>query len=69
MEVDTTVNEADIGRVKEGQEAEFTVDAYPNATFKGTVFQVRNAPVTVQNVVTYTVVIQVDNKDFVSSPA
>jgi len=68
MEVDTTVNEADIGRVKEGQEAEFTVDAYPNATFKGTVFQVRNAPVTVQNVVTYTVVIQVDNKDLRLKP-
>jgi len=68
MQVDTTVNEADIGRVKEGQEAEFTVDAYPNATFKGTVFQVRNAPVTVQNVVTYTVVIQVDNKDLRLKP-
>ncbi|HMK43329.1 MAG TPA: efflux RND transporter periplasmic adaptor subunit [Dissulfurispiraceae bacterium] len=68
MEVDTTVNEADIGRVKEGQDAEFTVDAYPGAAFKGKVFQVRNAPVTVQNVVTYTVVIQVDNKDLKLKP-
>lgn len=68
MQVDTNINEADIGRVKEGQEAIFTVDAYPNETFKGKVFQVRNAPITVQNVVTYTVVIQVDNKDLKLKP-
>lgn len=68
MQVDTSINEADIGRVKEGQDATFTVDAYPNETFRGKVFQVRNAPITVQNVVTYTVVIQVDNKDFKLKP-
>jgi HlyD family secretion protein len=68
MQVDTTVNEADIGRVKEGQDVEFTVDAYPDTTFKGTVFQVRNAPVTVSNVVTYTVVIKVDNKELKLKP-
>jgi HlyD family secretion protein len=63
MQVDTAVNEADIGKVKEGQNVEFSVDAYPDTVFKGTVFQVRNAPITVQNVVTYTVVIQVANPD------
>lgn len=68
MEVDTTVNEADIGKVKEGQFVEFSVDAYPEIIFKGKVFQVRNAPITVQNVVTYTVVIQVDNKDLKLRP-
>lgn len=68
MQVDTTVNEADIGRVKEGQDVEFTVDAYPDTIFKGKVFQVRNAPVTVSNVVTYTVVIKVDNKELKLKP-
>jgi HlyD family secretion protein len=68
MQVDTTVNEADIGRVKEGQDVEFTVDAYPDTIFKGNVFQVRNAPVTVSNVVTYTVVIKVDNKELKLKP-
>jgi HlyD family secretion protein len=68
MEVDASVNEADIGKVKEGQKVEFTVDAFPEITFKGKVFQVRNAPITVSNVVTYTVVIQVDNKDLKLRP-
>jgi HlyD family secretion protein len=68
MEVDASVNEADIGKVKDGQPVEFTVDAFPDITFKGTVFQVRNAPITVSNVVTYTVVIQVDNKDLKLKP-
>jgi HlyD family secretion protein len=68
MEVDASVNEADIGKVKEGQPVEFTVDAFPEITFKGTVFQVRNAPITVSNVVTYTVVIQVDNKELKLRP-
>ncbi|RJQ50052.1 MAG: efflux RND transporter periplasmic adaptor subunit [Nitrospiraceae bacterium] len=61
MQINTNVDEADIGRVKEGQDVEFSVDAYPDIVFKGKVSQIRNAPVTVQNVVTYDVVIRVDN--------
>jgi HlyD family secretion protein len=63
MQIDTNVAEADIGSVKVGQEAEFTVDAYPDSTFKGKAWQIRRAPITVQNVVTYDVVIQVSNRD------
>jgi HlyD family secretion protein len=61
MQIDTNVDEADIGRVAEGQHVEFGVDAYPDIVFKGNVSQVRNAPIIVQNVVTYDVVIKVDN--------
>jgi HlyD family secretion protein len=61
MQVDTNVSEADVGRVREGHPAVFTVDAYPGTTFRGAVAQVRNAPITVQNVVTYDVVVAVDN--------
>jgi HlyD family secretion protein len=61
MQVDTNVSESDVGRVHEGQPAAFTVDAYPGQPFHGKVAQVRNAPITVQNVVTYDVVIAVDN--------
>jgi HlyD family secretion protein len=61
MQINTSVDEADIGRVIHGQDVEFTVDAYPDVTFKGKVWQIRNAPITVQNVVTYDVVIKVDN--------
>jgi HlyD family secretion protein len=68
MQIDTNVDEADIGRVKTGMEVEFTVDAYPETTFKGKVFQVRNAPIIVQNVVTYDVVIKVDNPDLRLKP-
>lgn len=63
MQIDANVDEADIGRIKVGQQADFTVDAYPDTAFKGTVSQVRNAPITVQNVVTYDVVIKVDNRE------
>jgi HlyD family secretion protein len=63
MQVDTNVSESDIGGITEGKSATFVVDAYPNQVFKGTVMQVRNAPITVQNVVTYNVVIGVDNSD------
>jgi HlyD family secretion protein len=63
MQIDTNVAESDIGQVKVGQEVEFSVDAYPDTTFKGKVWQVRRAPITVQNVVTYDVVVQVDNRD------
>ncbi|MBI5525540.1 MAG: efflux RND transporter periplasmic adaptor subunit [Deltaproteobacteria bacterium] len=68
MQIDTNVAEADIGRVREGQDVEFRVDAYPDATFSGVVFQVRNAPITVQNVVTYDVVVKVDNSDLRLKP-
>jgi HlyD family secretion protein len=68
MQIDTNVDEADIGNVKVGQDVEFTVDAYPNTTFKGKVWQVRNAPIIVQNVVTYDVVIQVDNPELELKP-
>jgi len=64
MQIDTNVAESDIGRVSMGQDVEFTVDAYPDTTFKGKVWQKRQAPITVQNVVTYDVVIQVNNSDF-----
>jgi HlyD family secretion protein len=61
MQVLTTVDESDIGRISIGQEATFTVDAYPDERFTGTISQIRLAPVTVQNVVNYTVVISVNN--------
>ena len=54
--------------VEVSQEATFTVDAYPERTFRGRVSEVRNAPTTIQNVVTYDVVIQVGNKDFKLKP-
>ena len=61
MQIDSSVVEADIGRVNAGQPVEFTVDAYPDTAFKGVVSEVRNAPIVVQNVVTYDAVIKVDN--------
>ncbi|MFH1148106.1 MAG: efflux RND transporter periplasmic adaptor subunit [Pseudomonadota bacterium] len=61
MQVNTSVDEADIGMVATGQKADFTVDAYPGKTFAGTVAQVRNAPQTIQNVVTYDVIVSVNN--------
>ena len=61
MEVDTNVSESDVGGIKVGQKASFTVEAYPNETFLGQVTQVRQAPISVQNVVTYDVVVSVDN--------
>src|SRR5262249_15786850 len=57
MQVDTNVSESDIGIVRSGEHAEFHVDAFPDRAFAGTVGQVRQAPITVQNVVTYDVVI------------
>lgn len=68
MQIDTNVAESDIGRVSMDQDAEFTVDAYPETTFKGKVRQKRQAPITVQNVVTYNVVIQVSNRDLKLMP-
>jgi HlyD family secretion protein len=63
MEVDTNVSESDVGGMKEGDKATFTVDAYPKRVFHGTVVQVRLSPQTVQNVVTYDAVVDVDNGD------
>lgn len=68
MQVDTNVSESDIGGITEGKEATFTVDAYPGERFRGQVRQVRNAPISIQNVVTYNVVIGVDNKDLRLKP-
>jgi HlyD family secretion protein len=68
MEVDTNVSEGDIGDVTLGQKATFTVDAYPKRTFQGTVSQVRQSPQTVQNIVTYDVVISVANPDLDLKP-
>jgi HlyD family secretion protein len=68
MQVDTSVAEADIGRVRAGMPASFTVDAYPGTTFQGVVREVRNAPQTVQNVVTYDAVIDVTNPDLRLKP-
>lgn len=68
MQVDANVSEADIGDIAIGKEAVFTVDAYPGEVFHGAVKQVRNAPISVQNVVTYDVVIGVLNKDLRLKP-
>lgn len=68
MQVDTNVSEADVGGVKPGQRAYFTVQSYPNRTFWGSVRQVREGPITVQNVVTYDVVIDVKNDDLALFP-
>ena len=68
MQVDTNVSESDIGGIKEGDKALFTVDAFPNRTFQGTVTQVRQSPQTVQNVVTYDVVVSIDNHDLALKP-
>ncbi len=68
MQVDTNVDEADIGRVKVGQTATFTVDSYPGEPFTALVSQVRNAPTTVQNVVTYDVVLRVKNSELKLKP-
>ena len=63
MQINASVDEADIGRVRTGQEVTFRVDAYPDRVFHGTVTQVRLQPTTVQNVVTYNTIIGVDNAD------
>jgi HlyD family secretion protein len=68
MQVDTSVAEADVGKLSAGMKASFTVDAYPTERFMGTVRQIRNAPTTVQNVVTYDAVIDVDNSELKLKP-
>jgi HlyD family secretion protein len=68
MQVDTNVDEADIGRVALEQEATFTVDSFPGQTFRGRVMQIRQAPQVVQNVVTYNTVVTVSNIDLKLKP-
>jgi len=68
MQIDANVAEADVGGVEVGQDVEFTVDAFPYRTFHGKVIQVRNSPLTVQNVVTYDTVIEVANEDLKLKP-
>ena len=68
MQIEASVVEADIAKVKEGQEVRFNVDSFPNETFVGTVVQVRNEAVTTSNVVTYQVVIAVNNRDLKFKP-
>jgi len=68
MQVECSVDEADIGRVKEGQTAQFTVDAFPDENFTGVVKQVRYSPEVIQNVVTYTTIVDVENPDIKLRP-
>ena len=68
MQVDTNVSESDIAGATKGADASFTVDAFPDKTFRGQVAQVRQAPISVQNVITYDVVITVANPDLLLKP-
>lgn len=68
MQIDSSFAEADVGNIKEGQAVRFTVDAFPNKSFGGTVKQVRLNPTTQQNVVTYNVVVSVDNPEQILLP-
>ncbi len=63
MQIEVSVSEADIGKVQVGQDVDYTLDGYPDEVFHGRVYQVRLSPTTVSNVVTYTVIVRVDNKD------
>jgi len=68
MQIVANIDEADIGRLLVGQPVTFTVDAYPDLTFRGNVSEIRNSPITVQNVVTYDVIVKVDNADLKLKP-
>lgn len=68
MQIDTAVAESDVGRLKEGMKATFTVDAFSGKTFEGLVRQIRNSPTTTQGVVTYDAVIDVDNPELALKP-
>ncbi|MCX7960277.1 MAG: efflux RND transporter periplasmic adaptor subunit [Burkholderiales bacterium] len=68
MQVEAAIDEADVGRLRVGQTATFTVDAFPGRSFSGSIVQVRKSPQTVQNVVTYTVVISAANPDLALLP-
>ena len=63
MQVEASIDEADIGGVRQGQTARFTVDAFPTDTFAGTVKQIRLLPITTNSVVKYTVIVTVENND------
>lgn len=63
MQVEVSVDEADVGRLSEGLDASFTVDAFPGRVFQSTVMQIRKSPISIQNVVTYTVLISANNYD------
>jgi HlyD family secretion protein len=63
MQVETSIDESDVGRLAEGMDASFTVDSFPGRVFQSKVLQIRKAPITIQNVVTYTVLISADNPD------
>jgi len=68
MQIEVSVSEADIGKVKEGQDVKYTLDGYPDSDFFGKVTQVRLSPTTVSNVVTYTVIVDVNNEDLKLKP-
>ena len=68
MQIDAAISEADIGNVQEQQRVTFTVDAFPNRTFRGVVSQIRNSPKTTQNVVVYDTMIDVRNADLKLKP-
>ena len=68
MQIEVNISEADISKIKEGQKVNFNIDAFPTTTFEGQVTQVRNAATTISNVVTYTVVVSVDNSDMLLKP-
>lgn len=68
MQVDTNIAEADVGKIRAGMTATFRVDSYPTEPFTGLIRQIRNAPQTIQNVVTYDAVIDVDNSDLRLKP-
>jgi HlyD family secretion protein len=68
MQIEVSVDEADISRIKLDQDASFTVDSYPEQSFKGKVVQIRSAPIINQNVVTYITVVNVDNTDLKLKP-
>ena len=68
MQIEVSVSEADIGKIREGQEVEYTLDGYPDETFNGVVSQVRINPTTVSNVTTYTVIVSVENDEEILKP-
>ena len=68
MQIEASVVEADIANIKEGQKVEFLVDSFPDEVFEGVVTQVRNNPITTSNVVTYEVIISIDNKSLKLKP-
>lgn len=68
MQIEVSVSEADIGKIQQGQKAEYTLDGYPDETFEGVVSQVRINPTTVSNVTTYTVIVSVGNDEQILKP-